>query len=211
MTGPQIAGSKTIAIPAETPIPADVGFFRDILDAKRDALRRAFPTFTHALAEGFFFSPFAASYPDCQDTSLSPSEIGMELGGRYVSTSYTLSGIATQALLVWDAFTITTTDNPTGTVSRRYDKLINPSWIEARVDFNGAIPSDLVSNGSVFAVGAPGSDFRIRFDNTGPGDKLFVSNWVLLYRLLLLCVGVFHERVVWSWCVPCSFSYGYRI
>lgn len=181
--GTRIDSSHAVRTSDYAPVTATPIDKTTFLIEKSSAILRAFPSYTDILGEEFEFSPFGVSLSDSTGVKVGTKEIGIDLNGRYVSTSYTLGYSPSEALLLFEVYDEIFLDTASGTVSRKYVPLTdNTFYINAYVNFTGLVPSTSVANGQPFAVGASGTSFRVRFDNVAPGNRHFIGAWYLLFR-----------------------------
>jgi hypothetical protein len=183
--GVACTGSLTSRVYDFAPVPPTVPFFSGLFSEKSAALLRAFPAFTDITGEDFSLPPFGVNTTDSISAKAGYNEVSVAVNGQYVSNSYTLPYIPTQAMLVWDAYTYIEAHPPGGDYTKKYLEVsdTDPN-LRVEVDFLGVLPSFIVTNRTPFVIPAPpGDQFVVRFSNIGffP-ENVRVGSWFLLYR-----------------------------
>lgn len=102
-------------------------------------------------------------------------------GGNFNSTLVTLGGAPpTQAVILWEAYSITVDDLASTRLHRTYNE--EPaSDVRCDVSFDNGVNWNTVSEGVVFNIPliAQGVDFLIRFINLS-ADRRYIGSWALI-------------------------------
>ncbi len=88
-------------------------------------------------------------------------------------------------MVFFDPYVLVPTDEMFGSYVETYYEVADvdqPSLLQCYVSFDGTVPSIPVTIGAVFAIGAPGNNFRIKFTNvSGSPERRYVGSYALLY------------------------------
>ncbi len=186
-SGVEAQGSKVTLSYTSAPLPPVLRFFQDIPLEKADVLKQAYPTFTDVYVEDFQNAPYGnADLANCTKVGLSQYEVSLDVGGFFVSNSYTLPYAPTKFMILVDCFRLIEEDSPGDYYRRKYEEYpadgVNTIPF---LDFTGVLPVNgyAVGTTQVLAPILQGTDFVFSLSN-GLSQKLYITGWSLLFAPL---------------------------
>ena len=181
-------GSTVVRVPDGVAIHNDPTNLNDLLTSKYAGLLAFYAGFTDILADPCL-DVLTADLPNSTGLLASSGFVNhcllrtMPYSGSFVSTVQPLGFAPTQAVLVWEEYVFTDSDDKTERLRRTYVEESGSNF-SCLVSFDGGANYNPASNGGVLNIPVPeqGSSFVIGLTNNSPSwSRVYLGSWAVIY------------------------------